>query len=59
MHMLFEGTPYLHAPIRNVSLLGSPVRTDWKQTPNGSVIHLPAAKPNKIAYAFKISLATK
>ena len=59
LHTLFKGTPYLRAPISGISLLGSAAHLDWKQTADGLVIQLPNAKPNNIAYVYKITFAAK
>jgi alpha-L-fucosidase len=59
LHTLFKGSPYIHGTIRSISLLGSAAHIAWKQTPDGLMIPLPTAKPNNIAYVFKITFATK
>ncbi len=58
LHTLFRGTPYLRSPITGISLLGSNAHLRWSQTPDGLVIHLPAVKPNDIAYVYRITMAT-
>jgi len=59
IHTLWAGTPYLPKPVTRVELLGSPQALTWKQTEEGLVLQLPSAKPNDIAYAFKIVSGSK
>jgi alpha-L-fucosidase len=60
IHMLWDGTPHLDR-IENIELLGSPAqyRIVWQQSKQGLTITLPAARPNDIAYVFKISSGRK
>ncbi|MFP5227492.1 MAG: alpha-L-fucosidase [Acidobacteriota bacterium] len=51
---LYKDTPYLQSPIAGIALLGSTASLHWEQTPTGLVIDLPQAKPNDIAYVFRI-----
>ena len=55
IHTLWQGTPYLRGPIARINLLGSAGEIHWSQTRDGLVLQLPAAKPNDIAYVFRIS----
>lgn len=57
IHTLWQGTPYLQGPIARVTLLGSAGEIHWTQTREGLVLQLPSAKPNDIAYVFKIVTA--
>ena len=50
---LYRGTPYLTAPIQQVTLLGDPAPVTWAQTPAGLAIQLPATHGD-LPYALKI-----
>jgi alpha-L-fucosidase len=41
--------------IRNVSLLGSRAKLEWKRTATGLVVHLPKSKPCDHAYVLKLT----
>jgi len=56
---LWQGTPYLPHAITQVQLLGSQESVRWEQSANGLVLHLPQAKPNDMAYVFRISTAPR
>ena len=43
------------AKVRNVTLLGSPEKLRWEETPQGFKIYFPKQKPCDYAYSFKIS----
>lgn len=51
---LYDGTPYMPAPVTSITLLGSDAHLRWQQTATGLVIDLPEAKPNDIAWVFRI-----
>ena len=50
---LYSGTPYLTAPIAQVSLLGDPAPVAWKQTAQGLAVQLPPPHDD-LPYALKI-----
>lgn len=50
---LYSGTPYLTAPVSQVSLLGDRASVAWKQTPQGLVVQLPPPRDD-LPYALKI-----
>jgi alpha-L-fucosidase len=50
---LYAGTPYLAAPITQVSLLGDSDPVTWRQTPQGLAVQLPAPHDD-LPYALKI-----
>lgn len=50
---LFAGTPYLDAPIKNLELLGGG-RINWKQTPRGLEVKLPAVEKGAFSYVLKL-----
>ena len=41
--------------ISNVTLLGSKVKLDWRQTDDGLIVTLPSLKPCEFAYGLKVS----
>ncbi len=43
--------------VKNVELLGSPAKLDWKQSSESLTVKKPAEKPCDFAYALKVSLA--
>jgi alpha-L-fucosidase len=43
-------------PVKNVTLLGSPTRPEWTQTPDGLTIKVPQGKVSDIATVFKITI---
>ena len=55
VHSLWRGTPYLHAPIKSIKLLGSPEKLQWTQEADGLYIELPKNAPDEPAFAFRIS----
>ena len=59
IHTLWDGSPYLGAPIQKIDLLGSAGPLHWTRTNTGLVIDLPTEKPNDIAYVFRITTATQ
>jgi alpha-L-fucosidase len=50
---LYRGTPYLTAPIQQVTLLGDSAPVAWTQTPAGLAVQLPATHDD-LPYALKI-----
>ena len=50
---LYAGTPYLTAPIAEVSLLGAAAPVTWRQTAQGLAVQLPAPHDD-LPYALKI-----
>jgi alpha-L-fucosidase len=57
VHSLWRGTPYLRGPVCSVSLLGSDGTLGFSQKSDGLYIELPKAKPDEIAYVFRIRSA--
>jgi alpha-L-fucosidase len=54
LRSLWSGNPYLAGPVRSVRMLGSKEEFKWKQEADGLHIKLPQAKPNELAYTFRI-----
>lgn len=51
---LYAGTPYLEHPIERIELLGAGA-VQWKQTPQGLSVTLPADRSGGMPYALKLS----
>ena len=51
---LKAGSKHYPGKIKNVSLLGSKAKLDWKRTSKGLEIKVPAVKPCEYAYGFRV-----
>ncbi len=54
IHALAAGSKLASKPVRSVQLLGLKEKLQWKQTAEGLVVHMPAAKHGAYAHAFRI-----